>query len=246
VTSIHASAHVSASAIIGRDTRIHENVVVRENVQIGEGCIIHPNVVLEAGTRLGKGVVVFPNTYIGKIPHGAGATARPLVFGEVVSIGDGCAIGPNAVIYKDVQIDRNTLLGDGASVREQVRIGHHCIISRYVTVNYNTRIGSNTKIMDGTHITGNCSIGEDVFIGMLVSTANDNDLRARKYEAERIVGPTIENRATIGTCAVILPGIRIGAGGTVAANAVVVRDVAPGTIVAGVPARLMEPKADRA
>lgn len=47
----------------------------------------------------------------------------------------------------------------------------------------------------------------------------------------------IEDDAWIGAAAVILPGVRIGHGAVVAAGAVVSRDVAPNTIVAGVPAR---------
>ena len=43
----------------------------------------------------------------------------------------------------------------------------------------------------------------------------------------------------IATAATILPGVTIGADSVVAAGAVVTRDVAPATLVAGVPARVV-------
>lgn len=50
----------------------------------------------------------------------------------------------------------------------------------------------------------------------------------------------VEQDAWIGTGAVILPGVRIGEGAVVGANAVVTKDVAPYTVVGGVPARVLK------
>lgn len=222
---------------IGNNPKIYEYSIIRENVIIGNDVTIHPNVVIESGVIIGDNVEIFPGAFIGKEPNGAGATARPIQFDRVVEIGDNCSIGPHAVIYYDVKIGNNTLIGDGASIREQVRIGHHCLISRYVTINYNSRIGNFTKIMDLSHITGNVSIGDNVFISIMVSSANDNILVERTYDEDNVVGPTIEDDVSIGAGAVLLPGVRIGRGSFVGAGAVVTKDVAPGLLVMGVPAR---------
>jgi serine acetyltransferase len=52
-----------------------------------------------------------------------------------------------------------------------------------------------------------------------------------------VQGATLERDVNIGTGAKVIGGVRIGAGATVGANAVVVDDVAPGTTVVGAPAR---------
>jgi acetyltransferase-like isoleucine patch superfamily enzyme len=143
------------------------------------------------------------------------------------------------VIFYDVTIGRNTLLGDGASLREQVRVGHHCLISRYVTINYNTTIGNYTRIMDATHITGNCRIGNNVFISVLVSSTNDNLVVSRQYDEEQILGPQVDDDSTIGAGACLLPGVRVGRGAFVGAGAVVTKDVQPYDLVMGVPARVV-------
>ena len=145
--SEHAVVETDA---IGSGVEIGEFSIVRAGAAVGDNVIIHPHVVIESGVTLAEGTEIFPGTYIGKIPKGAGATSRPIHFEPRVLIGGHCAIGPNAVIYYDVEIGHNTLVGDGASIREQVRIGHHCIISRYVTINYNTLVGDRTKVMDLT------------------------------------------------------------------------------------------------
>ncbi|HEX3012018.1 MAG TPA: DapH/DapD/GlmU-related protein, partial [Syntrophomonadaceae bacterium] len=160
---------------IGENAEIKEFAVIREGVHIGNNVVIHPFVVIESGVTIGDNVEIFPGSYIGKIPKGA-ALARKPEYNKYVEIKANCSIGPNAVIYYDVEIGENTLIGDGASVRDKCRVGSNCLLSRYVTVNYATTIGDNTKIMDSTHITGKCRIGDNVFISTCVGTTNDNDI----------------------------------------------------------------------
>lgn len=231
---IHPTAVVSSSAIIGDGVSVGPFAVIGA-ATIGRGSVIHPHAVIADGAELGEAVEVFPGAFIGKEPKGAGATARKPAFRPVVNVGDRCSIGPHSIIYYDVVIGPETLIGDGASVREQCRIGSRCIISRYVTVNYNTTVGDRSKVMDLSHLTGNMSIGEDVFISTMVASANDNRITAGY--GEHCVGPTIENGAVVGAGAILLPGTTIGAGAVVAAGAVVTRDVAAGDKVFGMPAR---------
>ena len=233
---IHPTAIISDNASIGTGVTIGPYCVIGK-VVVGDGSVIHPHVTISDGVVLGAGVEVFPGAFIGKEPKGAGALARQPIFEREISIGAGCSIGPNAVVFYDVEIGENTLLGDGASIREKCRVGSRCIISRYVTVNYQTTIGDDTKIMDNTHITGNATIGNGVFISVLVATTNDNVVRAGY--AAHVVGPKVEDGVVLGAGVVLLPGVVIGKGATVAAGSVVTKDVAAATLVAGTPARFV-------
>jgi serine O-acetyltransferase len=56
-------------------------------------------------------------------------------------------------------------------------------------------------------------------------------------KAGNLKGPTLEPNVNIGTGARVLGPVRLGEGCVAGANAVVIADVAPGEVVAGVPAR---------
>jgi acetyltransferase-like isoleucine patch superfamily enzyme len=222
---------------IGSNVAIKEFVVIRKNVIVGDDVVIHPFVVIEEGVKIGRGVEIFPGSYIGKTPKGAGATARSIQFDPVVDLGDGCSIGPNAVIFYDVIVGHNTLVGDGASIREGCRIGSMCIVGRYVTLNYETQVGDNVKIMDHSWMAGKMRIGNNVFISGGVMTANDRYMGARDYQEDEIIGPEIREGARIGAGAILLPKLIIGENAVVAAGSVVTKNISADTLVMGIPAR---------
>ena len=70
-------------------------------------------------------------------------------------------------------------------------------------------------------------------------TTNDNFMGRTEARLELMRGPTIRRGARIGGGAVLLPGIEVGEEAFVGAGAVVVRDVAPRTVVVGNPARVL-------
>ncbi|PTA67135.1 N-acetyltransferase [Deinococcus arcticus] len=236
---ISPKAHVEATEI-GEGTRIGPFAVVEAGAQLGRNVVIHPYAFVGAGVVLEDDVEVWHGAVIGKPPKGAGATARAVVYEQRISVGSGTSVGPHAVIFYDVMIGRNTLIGDGASIREQCRVGDQCIVSRYVTVNYNTTIGHRVKIMDLTHITGNAVIENDVFISTMVGTMNDNKMSLRSYRPGEIIGPHVQEGASIGGGAMLLPNVKIGRQATVAAGAVVTKVVPDGALVFGMPAKVRE------
>ncbi len=220
---------------IGRGIRIGEFSVIRRGAVIGDRVVVHPHVVIESGVEVGEGVEIFPGTLLGKEPAAVAVSRRPIFHG-LVRIGAGTALGPHAVVYRDVDVGDETLIGDGASIRERSRIGSGALIGRFVTVNYDARVGARTKVMDLTHLTGGIRVGDDVFVSVGVLTVNDSSF-GRTTPAAPLEAPVIEDRASIGAGAVLLPGVRVGLEAVVGAGAVVTRDVAPGTVVVGVPAR---------
>ena len=235
---ISKTATVITSSI-GRNVEIREYAVIREGVEIGDDVVIHPHVVIEPGVIIGDRTEIFPGAYIGKEPKGAGALARAPEFERRVLIGSECSIGPHSVIFYDVEIGENTLLGNGASIREKCRIGSRCVIASYVTVNYNAVIGNRTKMMDMTHITGNSHIGNDVFVSLSVGTTNDNSMDRLPYDPSTIHGPIIEDGAAIAAGVTLIANVRVGKGAIVGAGAVVTRDIPEKVLVMGIPARIV-------
>lgn len=105
----------------------------------------------------------------------------------------------------------------------------------------NIRLGRNVFINQGCTLNdiGGIEIGDDVMLGprvSLISSGHPVDPAQRRTHvtAARIV---IERNVWLGAGATVLQGVTVGADSVVAAGAVVTRDVPPGTLVAGVPAR---------
>ena len=213
-------------------------VVVRPGCVIGEGVVIHPHVTVEEGVHIGAGSQIFPGAHLGRRPAPVAAIAREIkLTTDQTEIGDGCVVGTCAVVYCDVVMREGTLVGDNASIREGCRIGARCIVGRSATLNYDVTLGDDSKVMDLVVLTGNMTVGSRVFIAAGATSANDSAIGGAGYQREKIQGPYIEDGAQIGVGAILLPRVRIGAGATVGAGAVVTRDVAPGARVQGVPAR---------
>jgi acetyltransferase-like isoleucine patch superfamily enzyme len=91
-------------------------------------------------------------------------------------------------------------------------------------------------------------IEDEVFVGHNVVFINDKRPRATTEEGRlqvdadwQLMPTVVEHRASLGSGAVVLGGLRIGAGATVGAGAVVTHDVAAGETVAGLPARALRP-----
>ncbi len=104
-------------------------------------------------------------------------------------------------------------------------------------------IGANCKIQSHTFVCEGVTIEDEVFVGHGVMFVNDKYPRAtaggRLQTADdwSLLETIVERGASIGSGAVILGGVRIGAGAIVGAGSVVTRDVEPGAVVRGVPAR---------
>lgn len=221
---------------IGAGVSIGEFAVVRSGVVVGDGVTVHSHVVIESDIELGSGTEILPGSHIGRRPRAVGAIAREPSYKQRLLIGSNCLIGSHAVVYYDVEMGPEALIGDGASIRELCRLGSRVVIGRGVTLDRAVAIGNDTRVMDKAHLTGGMVIGDGVFISALVVTTNDSTF-GRDYVEQVVKAPKVESGAMIGGGASLLPGVQIGKDAIVGSGAVVTSDVESQTMVLGVPAR---------
>ena len=124
------------------------------------------------------------------------------------------------------------------------RIGDGTKIGPFVEIQRGAVVGARCKIQSHSFICDGVEIGDEVFVGHGVIFINDKFPRATtadgrlQTEADwTLLRTYVERGATLGSGAVILGGVRVGEGALVGAGAVGTRDVDPGEIVTGNPAR---------
>src|SRR3954466_12342678 len=129
------------------------------------------------------------------------------------------------------------------------RIGDNTRVGPFVEIQRGAVIGANCKIQSHTFVCDGVSIEDEVFVSHAVSFVNDKFPRAVsssgqfQTDSDWTLLPTkVERGAAIGTGAVILGGVTIGARALIGAGAVVTRDVPPGETVVGNPARALDNK----
>ena len=160
---------------------------------------------------------------------------------EGVPAGDYICVAPDVRLGKDVRLAKFINLY-GCEVGDETKIGAFVEIQKNATVGRRCKISSHTFICEGV------TIEDFVFVGHGVVFVNDSYPRATtesgdlQTEADWKVERTLVKKgASIGSGATILANVTIGERAIVGAGAVVTRDVPPGVIVAGNPARVRRP-----
>lgn len=135
-------------------------------------------------------------------------------------------------------------IGDGtriwafAHVLPGARIGAGCNICDGVFIENDVRLGDNVTVKCGVQLWDGVTLEDNVFVGPNATFTNDMRPRSKAYP-ESFLSTTVEEGASIGANATILPGIRIGRNAMIGAGAVVTRSVPPNAIVVGNPAKIV-------
>lgn len=149
------------------------------------------------------------------------------------------------------QIAPDVKLGPGVRIFGFVNlygceIGDESKIGTFVEIQRGARIGRRCKISSHTFICEGVTLEDEVFVGHGVTFTNDMYPRAANADGSlqteadwSCIKTLVKRGASIGSGATLLCGITIGERAVVGAGAVVTKDVPPGAIVAGNPARIL-------
>ena len=126
----------------------------------------------------------------------------------------------------------------GAIIREQVEIGKNAVIMMGAVINIGAVIGDGSMIDMGAILGGRATVGKNCHIGA-------GAVLAGVIEPASATPVIVEDNVMVGANAVVIEGCRIGHDAVVAAGAIVVSDVAPNTVVAGCPAKVIKIKDEK-
>ena len=169
---------------------------------------------LSPGTRFGRDVVVAPQT------HFRGSN----------TIGDGCRIGPGALIedsqleadvevtfsvVRQARLAQGSTVGPFAHLRPGAMLGERCKVGNFVEVK-NSRLGADVKAGHLSYL-GDAQLGRGVNVGAGTITAN--------FDGRGKHPTTIGEGSSIGANAVLVAPVTLGRDVTVAAGSTITKDV---------------------
>ena len=154
------------------------------------------------------------------------------------------------MIAKDVRLGKNVKIYHPNLVNLYgCEIGDNCIIGAFVEIRKQVKIGKNVKIQAFAFIPEKVTIEDNVFIGPHACFINEKQPRATTSQGVlkgssdwKAIPTLVKKGSSIGANATILCGVTIGEGSMVGAGAVVTKDVPPGAVLVGNPAKVLKKK----
>jgi bifunctional UDP-N-acetylglucosamine pyrophosphorylase/glucosamine-1-phosphate N-acetyltransferase len=240
---IAASQGLEIATVMGK---LEETIGINDRVQLAAAEQFLRRRILERHMYAGVTIVDPATTYIdAKVTIGFDTVILPgtMITGKT-AIGVSCHIGPGTTIDQstigDRCIIRNSVLEE-ATLEDDVHVGpfSHCRPGAYLARNVhmgnfaevkNSYIGAGTYMHHFSYL-GDATVGKHVNIGAGSITCN--------FDGERKNRTIIGDGASIGSDTMLIAPVNVGAYARTGAGAVVNKDVLPGSVVVGVPARLL-------
>jgi bifunctional UDP-N-acetylglucosamine pyrophosphorylase/glucosamine-1-phosphate N-acetyltransferase len=197
-----------------------QHTYVSPDAQIGRDTTLHPNVHVEGRSVIGEGCEIGQGSRIADSRVGNGVTVKDHCVIVDSEVADHCVVGPFAHLRMNARMEGGAHVGNFVEMKK-------------------SRLGSKSKANHLTYL-GDADVGERTNIGAGTVTCN--------YDGKNKHRTTIEHDVKIGSDTMLVAPVRVGARSVTGAGSVVTEDVAPDTLVAGVPAKVKKklPREDEA
>ncbi|MSQ41095.1 MAG: UDP-N-acetylglucosamine diphosphorylase/glucosamine-1-phosphate N-acetyltransferase [Dehalococcoidia bacterium] len=200
---------------------------IREHWMLqGVGMMDPATVYIDRQATIGLDTLLYPHTFLlGKTSVGAGCAIGPGTILRDTTIGDQCKV--EASVVEGAVLEEGVEVGPFSHLRPETYVEAGVHIGNYAEVKQ-SRLGRGVKMGHFSYV-GDATIGANVNIGAGTITCNFDGVE--KHQT------VVEEDVFLGSDTLLVAPVRVGAGAATGAGAVVVRDVPPGTLVVGMPAR---------
>ncbi|MBI3286726.1 MAG: bifunctional UDP-N-acetylglucosamine diphosphorylase/glucosamine-1-phosphate N-acetyltransferase GlmU [Chloroflexi bacterium] len=234
VAAPHAQDEAEAQGVNTRIELAQAEAILRQRVRQrlmlgGVSMIDPPSTFIDSSVAIGRDTLIYPGTLIeGQTIIGARCRIGPQAHIRDSQLGDDCIIQASTV--ESSMLEGDIQVGPYSHLRPGSRIGREVHIGNYVEIK-EASIGPGTHIGHFAYI-GDASIGRRVNIGAGTITCNFDGVKKNRT--------VIEDGAFIGSDTMLVAPVTVGRGAVTGAGSVVTRDVPPGALAVGVPARLVQ------
>ncbi len=182
---------------------------------------------IHATVAIGRGTVILPNTHLwGQTTIGAECRVGPNSIIRDSQLGDRCVV--LASVVEQAMMEDESDIGPFGHLRKGARMCRGAHMGNFGEMK-NSTLGPNSKMGHFSYL-GDATVGENVNIGAGTITCNYDGVNKHKT--------TIHDGVFIGSDAMLVAPLVIGAGAQIGAGSVVTRDVPAGAVAYGVPARV--------
>jgi len=197
----------------GVTMRDPSTVYADSTVTIASDVVIEPNVILRGATSIGSGTTLGAGTQIVDSTIGANCVVWASIVESSV-LEDGVKVGPFSHLRPGTHLETDVYVGNFAELK-------------------NTRLRRGVKQHHVSYL-GDADLGEDTNVGAGTITAN--------FDGRQKHRTTIGRRVFLGVDTMLRAPLTIGDDAKTGAGAVVTKDVPPGKLAVGVPARMRDPR----
>ena len=214
-------------------------LLIDESVQLPDDVILGANVVIYGGVTIAPGCVIQDHAVIGQVPLRPPGFILRESFATDTHIRPGAMLAVGAVVTAGATVEEGAMVGFHANLREGSVLGRDSVIGAKVGIGWGVQIGRGVRIRNNSLISPTCVIEDDVFIGAGVTATDSNALGDEVERRRPLEGVAFRRGCRVGSGVIFLPGVEVGEEATVAAGALVTRDVPAGVTVMGSPARVV-------
>lgn len=190
--------------------------------------LVHPEATyIEVEVEIGRGTVIWPNTLLqGRTQIGQGCTIGPGAVIRDSTIGDGCRVELSVV--EQARMEEGSDIGPFGHLRKGAHLAAGVHMGNFGEVK-NSYLGPGAKMGHFSYL-GDATVGEGANIGAGTITCN--------YDGQRKHRTVIGRKAFVGSGTMLVAPVEVGDNATTGAGSVVTRDVPADSVAYGVPARV--------
>ena len=146
-------------------------------------------------------------------------------------------VHPSSYIDENVEIGEGTKIWFFNHIQSGAKIGVDCVLGQNVNISNNAIVGNHVKVQNNVSIYEGVEIEDYVFCGPSCVFTNDLTPRTRFPKNHMYKKTIVKHDASLGANCTIVCGITIGEYATIAAGAVVTKNVKPYALMVGIPAK---------